>query len=66
MTGRKNLVWISGSFPINLGYNSFDADWANDTGESFKDEVEKAARALTNANVAVYPVDARGIQEPRS
>jgi hypothetical protein len=28
---------------------------------SFSDEVERAARALNNANVAVYPVDARGL-----
>jgi VWFA-related protein len=59
--GRKNLVWVSGSFPFSLGYDRFDLDWTNDTGAHFGHEVERAARALTDANIAVYPVDARGL-----
>lgn len=52
--GRKNLVWISGSFPAVIQL---------DTGRptSFHHEIEKAGRALSDANVAVYPVDARGL-----
>lgn len=61
LKGRKNLVWVSGSFPFSLGNEKFDLDWANDTGASFLGEIEKAARALTDANIAVYPVDARGL-----
>ena len=59
--GRKNLVWVSSSFPITLGYDKFDLDWANDTGENFSDDVRRAARALAGADIAVYPVDARGL-----
>ena len=59
--GRKNLVWVSASFPITLGYGKFDLNWANDTGENFSDEVLKAVRALATADIAVYPVDARGL-----
>jgi len=59
--GRKNLVWVSASFPITLGYDKFDLNWANDTGENFSDDVRKAARALAAADIAVYPVDARGL-----
>jgi VWFA-related protein len=61
LRGRKNLVWVSGSFPFSLGQDKFDLEWANDTGESFLGEVERAAQALTDAGVAVYPVDARGL-----
>jgi VWFA-related protein len=59
--GRKNLVWVSSSFPISLGYDKFDLNWANDTGEDFAADVQKAVRALASADIAVYPVDARGL-----
>lgn len=59
--GRKNLVWVSGSFPFDLGNEKFDLNWANDTGTSFSAQIERAAQALTDADIAVYPVDARGL-----
>jgi hypothetical protein len=61
LRGRKNLVWVSGSFPFDLGNEKLDLDWANDTGQSFSREIERAAQALTDAGIAVYPVDARGL-----
>jgi VWFA-related protein len=51
--GRKNLVWISSSFPLII-------QRAHETIE-FTNEVDEAARALADANVAVYMVDARGL-----
>jgi VWFA-related protein len=47
--GRKNLIWVSSGIP-----------WA------IKDEnvpipVGRAARAVDDANVAIYPIDARGL-----
>jgi VWFA-related protein len=57
--GRKNLVWISDSFPINLGY----------VGGSSPDEtghvhpavtLSYTAKTLNDANIYVYPVEARG------
>lgn len=59
--GRKNLVWVSGSFPINMGYGSIGG--RNQTA-IFNGNIDKAARALSDANVAVYPVDARGLLGP--
>jgi len=59
--GRKNLVWVSASFPISIG---FDADSLFDMRRehrSFGDELERTARALNQANMAIYPVDARGL-----
>jgi VWFA-related protein len=62
LAGRKNLVWVSGTFPFSLGQGRFDLNWANDTGGgSFAGEIARAAQALTDAGVAVYPVDARGL-----
>ena len=65
LPGRKNLIWVAGNFPA----------WFNRpalaTGEklklesgNFSVEIERAARALNNANVAIYPVDARGLVAP--
>ncbi len=56
--GRKNLIWVSGGFPFMVGM-----DLRNLTAErrSFSHEVERATRAVSQANVAIYPVDARGL-----
>lgn len=104
--GRKNLVWVSGSFPISFGfdklYESTQDSNAIDTSsgtaiaalargpdsssapvirptpptvlptgnpdllvapeqEVFWRDLERAARALNQANLAIYPVDARGL-----
>ena len=59
--GRKNLVWVSSSFPINLGRDKFDLNWTSDTGDDFAGDLGRAARALSQAEIAVYPVDARGL-----
>jgi len=61
LKGRKNLVWVSGSFPFNLGNETFDLNWASETGEDFAGDIERAAQALTDASIAVYPVEARGL-----
>lgn len=50
--GRKNLVWISSSFPLD-----FELRDREDTPP----ELTAAVRALNDANVALYPVDARGL-----
>jgi VWFA-related protein len=60
LPGRKNLVWVSGSFPIDVGLDKFDLSHNNEQLQ-FEDDVERAARALNAANLAVYPVDARGL-----
>jgi VWFA-related protein len=59
MPGRKNLIWFSGSFPIdimpggpvNAPAGSFD---------SLEHEFRETANLLAKGQVAVYPIDARG------
>jgi VWFA-related protein len=51
--GRKNLIWISASFPL-IVINPHETI-------IFDKELDQASRALNDANVAVYPVDARGL-----
>jgi len=61
--GRKNLVWISGGFPLSIGMEEMNIGSAADR-RSFSDDVEHATRAITAAQLAIYPVDARGLATP--
>jgi VWFA-related protein len=65
--GRKNLIWVSGGFPSLIGFDNPRVQ--NDpsrTQSTFTDEISRTVRALNDANVAVYPVDARGLMvDPR-
>jgi len=64
LPGRKNLIWISGAFPFALGFESIQvmpgrsARLSNDLWR----EIEHGTRALNNANLAIYPIDARGLE----
>ena len=65
LPGRKNLVWVSGSFPFSIGLDTpFTPETASQERRTFSEEIERAARALNNANMAIYPVDARGLMGP--
>ncbi len=58
--GRKNLIWFSGSFPLNI---LADDTVANPFAlvASSEAEFRETSNLLTKAQVAVYPVDARGL-----
>jgi VWFA-related protein len=63
--GRKNLVWVSGSFPVWIGRDRVRVPERPRPGEQdLWPEIDRAARALNRANLAVYPVDARGLMSP--
>src|SRR5580704_6188514 len=58
--GRKNLIWFSGSFPINI---LPDGDLQNPFAivASAEEEFRETTNLLTASQVAVYPIDARGL-----
>jgi VWFA-related protein len=58
LPGRKNLVWVSGGFPFAINLDVFHPFFQPRT---FAEETKRATRVLNEANVAVYPVDARGL-----
>ena len=60
LPGRKNLIWFSGSFPLGT---LPDGDLQNpfDVVSNFESQLRDTATALTHGQVAVYPVDARGL-----
>jgi VWFA-related protein len=53
--GRKNLIWISESFPFDILSEN------NNSSRSYSSEVASTGSLLSDAQVAVYPVDARGL-----
>ena len=59
--GRKNLVWISGSFPLSIGQEGPSRKDPTRDVRDFERELERTARALNQANLAIYPVDARSL-----
>ena len=58
--GRKNLIWFSGSFPLDI---LPDDTVANPFASIASSEAEfrETSNLLTKAQIAVYPVDARGL-----
>jgi VWFA-related protein len=68
LPGRKNLVWVSGSFPLATYTRiiQYSANADNDPNrvtfnQLYEDRIRETTSILTDAQVAVYPVDARGL-----
>jgi VWFA-related protein len=77
LPGRKNLIWVSSAFPLQVGFLSSGGGGRAGGGRSgpagmipssfpreqqtWTADADKAIRALNNANLAIYPVDARGL-----
>jgi VWFA-related protein len=57
LSGRKSLIWMSAAgIPLSISSGS-----SRDGRES---QLGHITRVLSNANIAVYPVDLRGLQAP--
>src|SRR5579863_456191 len=61
LPGRKNLIWVSSSFPFTIGSGTANAENVVRGQRTFGPEIERAEQLLNDANLAVYPVDARGL-----
>jgi VWFA-related protein len=64
--GRKNLVWFSGSFPLQFFATERNPFHSDNNGQAVpirdaNDVLRSAVDLLVAARVAVYPVDARGV-----
>jgi len=60
--GRKSLVWVSGGFPISVGYGGPDGFSAENRDRYINtDEFKRCMRIVNAANIAIYPVDAHGV-----
>ncbi len=60
LPGRKNLIWFSGSFPVSiLPDPSLQNPFA--IVASSEDEFRETVDLMARSQVAVYPIDARGL-----
>lgn len=64
--GRKNLIWISESFPLSVAPNPDTGNNQFGGMREYSEQVKLVANALTDAQVAVYPMDVRGLQAQQS
>jgi hypothetical protein len=62
--GRKNLIWISTTFPIGFGPDASLGPHEFDNLRSYEQAIISASQALVDAQIAVYPVDPRGPVTP--
>ena len=61
ISGRKNIVWLSASFPIAIAIGPVSNNpWIDNPNFTYK--IKRATNLLADAQVAVYPVDVRGLQ----
>ena len=58
LPGRKNLIWVSGSFPLSSAYIQMNAAHGQLV---FAKQLATTAEALANDALVIYPVDARGL-----
>jgi VWFA-related protein len=57
--GRKNVLWLSGSFPVSL-----DPDTSNNPflgQRTYSEELHQISNEMAAARMAVYPIDVRGV-----
>jgi VWFA-related protein len=70
--GRKNIVWLTTGFPFAVNYDPMAPgmrfnrstgmfDIVGQAITSMSPQLQKAARAFNDANMAIYPVDVRGL-----
>src|SRR5260370_5150921 len=63
LPGRKNLIWVSSGFPFTLGLEPEDMsqDQPNREHRTFSEETHRLRRPMNHANIAIYPLSARGL-----
>jgi len=61
--GRKNLIWFSGSFPVNVLPDTDQAGFSMFSGvASTEAEFRETTALLSRSQVAVYPIDVKGVE----
>ncbi len=56
--GRKNLIWLSGAFPLE-----FRSSFRGEQRTTVNDEFLRTVRLLNHARIALFPVDPRGLTD---
>jgi VWFA-related protein len=58
--GRKNVIWLSGSFPTGIVPDSDLTDPFSGAA-SFQEEIRQTTNVLTAAQISLYPIAAEGL-----
>jgi VWFA-related protein len=67
LPGRKNLIWLSGAFPIDILLSSNDHPLIPPQGlgeadtRTYMEAIRNTALLLQTGNIVLYPVDLRGV-----
>ena len=61
LPGRKNLIWVVGDVPISFSFQDSRTPLLTRLERFSRDPVRQTEQLLANADVALYPVDARGL-----
>jgi VWFA-related protein len=59
--GRKNLIWISEAFPVTIDPNVELGNSMFAGTRNYGPQIAQLADSLIDAQIAMYPVDARGL-----
>jgi VWFA-related protein len=62
--GRKNLLWISTAFPIDIFQPPFDHPLDQVQGPDYQARIQRMTNALSDAKIAVYPINPAGVRLP--
>src|SRR5208282_5498750 len=62
--GRKSLIWAGGGFPFSVGDDMHLASIGGDTLSDLLPMYEHTWQLLNNAQIALYPVDVKGLVVP--
>ncbi len=60
--GRKNLLWISTSFPLLLRPSEQGSTGSFADLRDFEGEMQEVGSALMDAKIAIYPIDPGGVR----
>jgi VWFA-related protein len=59
--GRKNLIWVSGAFPFTVDPDFRLGVFAHGVQRNYGPAVREVTNLLATSQIAVYPVDVRGL-----
>jgi len=60
--GRKNILWISTSFPLQLFAGDQTATGNPNDLRAFQGDMQEVGSALMDAKIAIYPMDPGGVR----
>lgn len=60
ISGRKNIVWLSGSFPVAIAAATNSGNYQVDN-PNYNYRIRQVTNLLAESQIAVYPVDIRGM-----